>query len=182
MTVRGQDYQAALDAAVQHAQKWLAEVGDRAVPPAVDVDQVLAGLDRPLPDEGADPAAVVEELAAAVEPGLMAIGSGRFFGWVMGGTLPASLGADVLVSAWDQNAGMRTPTPGVAAVEETAARWLLDALHLPAGADVGFPTGGTTANFVGLAAGRHSVLEGAGWDVNARGLVGEVAARHVAVA
>lgn len=172
MTVRGQDYQAALDAAVQHAQKWLAEVGDRAVPPAVDVDQVLAGLDRPLPDEGADPAAVVEELAAAVEPGLMAIGSGRFFGWVMGGTLPASLGADVLVSAWDQNAGMRTPTPGVAAVEETAARWLLDALHLPAGADVGFPTGGTTANFVGLAAGRHAVLERAGWDVNARGLVG----------
>ncbi len=172
MTVHGRDYEAALDAATRHAKDWLAGVGDRPVPPTSDIGAVLAALDGPLPEHGTAPQDVVDELAAAVEPGLLAIGSGRFFGWVMGGTLPASLGADLLVSAWDQNAGMRTPTPGVAAVEETAARWLLEALRLPATADVGFPTGGTTANLVGLAAGRHAVLARAGWDVNERGLVG----------
>jgi glutamate/tyrosine decarboxylase-like PLP-dependent enzyme len=172
MTVHGRDYEAALDAATTHAKEWLATVGDRPVPASADIAAVLASLDGPLPEHGAEPGDVVDELAAAVEPGLLAIGSGRFFGWVMGGTLPASLGAEVLVSAWDQNAGMRTPTPGVVAVEETAARWLLDALHLPATADVGFPTGGTSANFVGLAAGRQAVLARAGWDVNERGLAG----------
>jgi glutamate/tyrosine decarboxylase-like PLP-dependent enzyme len=172
MTVRGRDYRAALDAALTHATAWLDDVGTRPVPPRATVEEVLATLDGPLPDEGADPAAVVDELAAAVEPGLMAIGSGRFYGWVMGGTLPAALGADVMVSAWDQNAGMRVPTPGVVGVEETAARWLLDALHLPATADVGFPTGGTTANLAGLAAARLAVLARVGWDVNDRGLAG----------
>ena len=81
MTVHGHDYQAALDVAVRHARTWLDDVGERPVPPTADVDAVLAGIDRPFPEAGADPAAVVEELAAAVEPGLMAIGSGRFFGW-----------------------------------------------------------------------------------------------------
>jgi len=171
MTVHGRDYEAAFDAAAKHAKDWLATVGDRPVPARAGIDEILGTLAGPLPDDGTEPAAVVDELAAAVEPGLMAIGSGRFFGWVMGGTLPASLGADVLVSAWDQNAGMRTPTPGISAVEETAARWLLDALHLPEGSDVGFPTGGTTANFVGLAAGRQAVLARAGWNVNDLGLV-----------
>ena len=171
MTVQGRDYEAAFDAAAKHAKDWLATVGERPVPARADIDEILGTLAGPLPEDGSDPAAVVDELAAAVEPGLMAIGSGRFFGWVMGGTLPASLGADVLVSAWDQNAGMRTPTPGISAVEETAGRWLLEALHLPEGSDVGFPTGGTTANFVGLAAGRQAVLAQAGWNVNDLGLV-----------
>lgn len=172
MTVHGHDYEAALDAAMRNARHWLDRVGERPVPPRATIQEVLGRLGGALPEAGTDPATVVDELAAAVEPGLMAIGSGRFFGWVMGGTLPAALGADLLVSAWDQNAGMRLPTPGVVGVEETAARWLLEALHLPAGAEVGFPTGGTTANFVGLAAGRLAVLDRAGWDVNARGLAG----------
>ncbi len=172
MTVHGRDYEAALDVATKHAKDWLASVGERPVPARADIGAVLGALDGPLPGGGKAPQDVVDELAAAVEPGLLAIGSGRFFGWVMGGTLPASLAADVLVSAWGQNAGMRTPTPGVAAVEETAARWLLEALHLPRTADVGFPTGGTTANFVGLAAGRQAVLERAGWDVTTCGLIG----------
>jgi glutamate/tyrosine decarboxylase-like PLP-dependent enzyme len=171
MTVHGRDYEAAFDAAAKHAKDWLTTVGERPVPARTGIDEILGTLAGPLPGDGTEPAAVVDELAAAVEPGLMAIGSGRFFGWVMGGTLPASLGADVLVSAWDQNAGMRTPTPGISAVEETAARWLLDVLHLPEGSDVGFPTGGTTANFVGLAAGRQAVLARAGWNVNDLGLV-----------
>jgi glutamate/tyrosine decarboxylase-like PLP-dependent enzyme len=129
-------------------------------------------FDEPLPDGPTDPAEVVDRLARTAEPGLMAIGSGRFFGWVMGGTLPAALGADWLVSAWDQNNGMRLATPATAAIEERAGAWLLDVLGLPATSTVGFTTGGTMANFVGLAAGRGAVLEAAGWDVNRDGLTG----------
>jgi len=98
--------------------------------------------------------------------------SGRFFGWVIGGTLPAALGADVLVSSWDQNAAMRYASPSTAAIEEVAGEWLLDLLGLPAGADVGFTTGATMANWTGLTAARASVLDAVGWDVNARGLAG----------
>jgi glutamate/tyrosine decarboxylase-like PLP-dependent enzyme len=115
---------------------------------------------------------VIDELAAFAEPGLMAMPSGRFFGWVIGGTLPAALAADWLVTAWDQNAGMRFATPAAAVLEETAACWLLDLLGLPPGADVRFTTGGTMANFVGLAAGRQWVLERAGWDLDRDGLAG----------
>jgi glutamate/tyrosine decarboxylase-like PLP-dependent enzyme len=123
---------------------------------------------------------VIDRLAAAVEPGLMAIGSGRFFGWVMGGALPAAVAADWLVTAWDQNAGMRDATPGVVAAEETAAAWLLRLLGLPAGSAVGFVTGATTANFTGLAAARHRVLARAGWDVERDGLAGAPRVRVLA--
>ncbi|MCK9793401.1 pyridoxal-dependent decarboxylase [Isoptericola sp. 4D.3] len=172
MTARGKDFDGALDRAAHHARVWLEDVGERPVPPRADADAVGRTLAGPLPDRGLAPDGVVDELASRVEPGLMAIGSGRFFGWVMGGTLPAALGADWLVSAWDQNAGMRFSTPGVVAVEEAAGRWVLDALGLPAGADVGFVTGATTASFTGLGAARGAVLARAGWDVHERGLVG----------
>ena len=102
----------------------------------------------------------------------MAMPSGRFFGWVIGGTLPAALASDWLVSAWDQNAGMSYGSPAIAAIEEIAGAWLLDILGLPAGSDVGFATGATMANFIGIAAGRGWVLEQAGWDVNANGFNG----------
>lgn len=125
-----------------------------------------------LPDRPTDPIVVVDELARLAEPGLMAIGSGRFFGWVMGGTLPAALAADWLVSAWDQNNGLRYATPAAAAIEERAGAWILDLLGLPATSSVGFTTGGTMANFVGLAAARGAVLEAAGWNVNRDGLLG----------
>ena len=129
-------------------------------------------LGGPLPDGPTDPARVVDLLAEAAEPGLMAMGSGRFYGWVIGGTLPAALAADWLVSAWDQNTGLRFATPATVAVEEVAAAWLLDLLGLPATADVGFVTGGTMANFTGLVSGRHALLTDAGWDVNRLGLLG----------
>ena len=102
----------------------------------------------------------------------MAMPSGRFFGWVIGGTLPAALGADWLTGAWDQNAGMRYATPGVVAAEEAAAGWLLDLLGLPPGSAVGFTTGATMASFTGLAAARQHVLARAGWDVERLGLAG----------
>jgi glutamate/tyrosine decarboxylase-like PLP-dependent enzyme len=147
-------------------------MADRRVPPEADTDTLRARLSGPLPDGPVDPAEVVDLLAAAVAPGLMAMPSGRFFGWVIGGTLPAALAADWLTSAWDQNSGMRYATPGTVAVEEVAAEWLLDLLGLPTGADLGFVTGATMANFTGLAAARQQVLTDAGWDLNRLGLTG----------
>lgn len=166
------DYEKALDRAAEHAKQWLGTVRQRPVAPTATADELAATFGGALPAEGCEPAEVVDMLATGAEPGLMAIGSGRFFGWVMGGTLPAGLASDWLVSAWDQNAGMRYATPAVAAIEEAAARWLLDLLGLPEGADVGFSTGATMANFTGLAAARSSVLARAGWDVHRHGLTG----------
>ncbi len=165
-------YAASLDRAANRARQWLASVPTRPIPPRRDADSLLADLDGSLPEQPSDPAAVVDELADVVEPGLMAMPSGRFFGWVIGGTLPAALGADWLTSAWDQNTGMRFATPGTAVVEEVAGRWVLDLLGLPSTADVGFVTGGTMANFTGLAAGRQRVLTDAGWDLDRHGLTG----------
>ena len=172
MTARGKDYAAALDAAAGHARRWLDSVPERPVPPQQDADALRAAFGETLPDEPCDAAEVVDALAAAMDPGLMDIASGRFFGWVMGGTLPSALAADWLVSAWDQNTGLRKATPGTAAAEETAGRWLLDVLGLPAGSDVGFVTGATMANFACLAAAREQVLRDLGWDVSTQGLSG----------
>lgn len=164
------DYRAALERAHHHASEWLDSVPTRPVRPSAAVDELdFAG---PLPDGPTDAAEVVDELVRKAEPGLMAIPSGKFYGWVMGGTLPAALAADWLVSAWDQNSGLRFATPAAAAIEEAAGAWLLELLGLPLDSDVGFTTGGTTANMVGLAAGRGEVLRRAGWDVNADGLQG----------
>jgi glutamate/tyrosine decarboxylase-like PLP-dependent enzyme len=166
------DRAAALSTAAAAAERWLTAVDTRSVPSSGTAEDAMARLGTALPASPTDPAAVVERLAAAVEPGLMAIGSGRFYGWVMGGTLPAALGADWLVSAWDQNAGMRDSTPGVVAAEEIAAAWLLDLLGLPSGAAVGFTTGATMANLTGLAAARHRVLAAAGRDDRVDALAG----------
>ncbi|MCU1657014.1 MAG: putative amino acid decarboxylase, pyridoxal-dependent protein [Pseudonocardiales bacterium] len=177
MSAQPELYTAALDRASAHARAWLASVPDRPVGPRVSADDVAAGFGGGLPEDPCPAADVVDQLAAAAEPGLMAIASGRFFGWVMGGTLPAALAADWLVSAWDQNAGLRYATPAAAAVEETAGAWLLDLLGLPEGADVGFVTGATMANFAGLAAARQHVLSEAGWDLDRLGLTGAPAMR-----
>jgi glutamate/tyrosine decarboxylase-like PLP-dependent enzyme len=154
-----------------HAREWLASLPDRRVPAQGTIEDARERFGSELPETGAPPADVVDRLAAAAGPGLMASASGRFFGWVMGGTLPAALAADWLVSAWDQNAGMRASTPGVVAAEEIAGEWLLELLGLPAGSAVGFPTGATLANVTCLAAARDSVLAAAGWDIT-QGLAG----------
>jgi glutamate/tyrosine decarboxylase-like PLP-dependent enzyme len=163
---------AALDRAVAHAHRWLESVPGRRVPAEGTADDAAHRLGTDLPPHGRPATEVIDRLAAAVEPGLMANASGRFFGWVMGSSLPAALAADWLVSAWDQNAGMRDATPGVVGVEEVAAAWLLRLLGLPAGAAVGFATGATMANFTCLAAARDRVLARTGWDVAADGLSG----------
>src|SRR5215212_3542879 len=168
---------ASLERAVAHARRWLESVPGRRVPPTGTADDAAARLGVALPAHGRPATEALDELAAAVEPCLMANASGGFFGWVMGSTLPAALAADWLVSAWDQNAGMRDSTPGVVAAEEIAASWLVDLLGLPANAAVGFTTGATMANFTCLAAARHRVLADRGWDDQVKGLAGAPAVR-----
>jgi glutamate/tyrosine decarboxylase-like PLP-dependent enzyme len=136
------------------------------------VDEVVDRLGTDLPQAPTPADQVVDLLAEAVEPGLVASPSGRFFGFVIGGAHPAALAADRLVGAWDQNSGIKALTPGVVAAEQVAARWLLDLLGLPPGSGVGFVTGATMSNFTCLAAARDEVLRRAGHDVRADGLVG----------
>jgi len=164
MTGNRPEYSAALDAAHRHALSWLDSVDDRPVRPEVDVVGMLARLDPELPEHGEAPLEVVDALAEAAEPGLMAMGSPRFYGFVIGGTYPAALAADWLVSTWDQNTGSRQPTPATAAVEEVAAGWLVELLGLPAGSGVGFATGATSANLSCLVAARDAVLRARGHD------------------
>ena len=168
---------AGLDRAHAHAVEWLASLADRQVPPPLGVAGMAARLDPVLPDGPTDPAVVVDELAAACEPGLTAMPGGRFFGFVIGGTHPAALAADWLTSAWDQNSGLRMLTPAHTAVEDLAEAWLVDLLGLPEGSAVGFVTGGTMANFTCLAAGRDEVLRRAGWDAATQGLLGSPGVR-----
>jgi glutamate/tyrosine decarboxylase-like PLP-dependent enzyme len=171
------DRTSGLDRAHEHAVAWLASLEGRPVPPRQTTEEVLERLDPHLQDGPRTAAEVVDEIAAACEPGLTAMPGGRFFGFVIGGTHPAALAVDWLVSAWDQNAGLRMLTPAHSAVEEVTEAWLLDLLGLPADSAVGFVTGGTMANFTCLAAARDEVLRRAGWDVAERGLVGSPGVR-----
>jgi glutamate/tyrosine decarboxylase-like PLP-dependent enzyme len=140
--------------------------------PELTADGLRRTLGGPLPELGEEPWSVVDALAAGVEPGLVAMGSPRYFGFVIGGSVPAALAADWLTSAWEQNAVLYLGTPAASVVEEIAAGWLVDLLGLPSGTSVGFTTGATMANLTGLAAARHGVLRAVGWDVEEDGLVG----------
>jgi glutamate/tyrosine decarboxylase-like PLP-dependent enzyme len=156
------------------------QAGDRPVHPGdVDLDAIRARLGR-LPDEPTPPDVVVDELADAVEPALVATTGPRYFGFVVGGALDAASAADVLATGWDQPAFNPTTSPAAAVVEEVAGAWLTDLLGLPTGASFGFVTGGQAANTVSLAAARHHVLGRAGWDVEASGLAGGPPVRVVA--
>lgn len=170
----------ALARAHEHALSWLATLPDRPVPPTASVAEVVAALGTELPDGPTDPVDVIDLLARAAEPGLTAMPSGRFFGFVIGGTHPAAMAADWLTSAWDQNAGMRTVTPAATAADDIAEAWVLDLLGLPADGAVGFVTGGTTANFTCLAAARDAMLSRVGWDVAVHGLAGSPGVRVLA--
>ena len=163
-------------AAAPPAAGWTA-LPERPVRPEAGARAMLDAFAVPLPDAGADPADVVRDLVARAEPGLMASGSGRFLGWVIGGALPVAVAADWLVSAWDQNCAMSEPFPATTMIEQVAAGWILELLDLPRAASVGFVTGGQMANTACLAAARNHVLAAHGWDVEADGLQG---APHVA--
>jgi glutamate/tyrosine decarboxylase-like PLP-dependent enzyme len=166
------DWEGLLQGTTRIAREWLESLPERRVFPEVTADELRDGFPEDLPDDGVDPTAVVEELARAAGPGLVATPGPRYFGFVIGGSLPASVAADWLTSAWDQNGGLFVSSPASSVIEEVAARWILDVAGLPAGCGVGFATGATIATFTGLAAARCAVLDRAGWDVEADGLVG----------
>ncbi len=163
---------AALGRAHELAMSFLAGLDERPVWARASYDAMLAALGGDLPREGTDPVAVIDDLAARADPGLVGIAGGRFFGFVIGGGLPAALGADWLTSVWDQNAGLNALTPAAAAAEVVAGEWIVAALGLPAGTTVGFVTGGMMANYSCLSAARHAVLARHDWDVPQRGLFG----------
>jgi glutamate/tyrosine decarboxylase-like PLP-dependent enzyme len=161
----------ALDPVFERAQElargYLGELGERPVGAGDPSD-----LRRELTDSGEDAVKVLEHLAADAEPGLVESTGPRYFGFVVGGSLPVALAADWLASTWDQTASFNVAAPAVAAIEETASAWVLDILGLPPEAGLGFPTGAQMANFTCLAAARGELLRREGWDVEADGLFG----------
>lgn len=158
--------------AAARAIAYLETLDDRTVTASPAALQGLAALETPLPEGPADPTETLRLLDEFGSPATTATAGGRYFGFVTGGSLPAALAAAWLAAAWDQNAGLSVMSPVATALEETARRWLLEALGLPPESGAGFVTGGTMANFTALAAARHAVLAQVGWDVEADGLFG----------
>ena len=154
------------------AADFYASLPERPVGATATASELRNALAGPLPESPIDPHTVIAELAAAADAGIVAEAAGRYFGFVIGGAVPASLAADWLTSAWDQNAGLYIGGPSAAIVEEVAGEWLIDLLGLPEHVSYGFVTGGQMASFTALAAARHHVLANANWDVERQGLNG----------
>jgi glutamate/tyrosine decarboxylase-like PLP-dependent enzyme len=166
------DIRALLHRTADLAADFLDSVDARPVFPRVTPEELLQQLGGPLPERPTDPQQVVEQLVQSVEPGLVAIPSGRYFGFVNGGELPAALAADWLTSAWDQNAGLYASGPAAAVVEEVVGDWITELLGLPEQSSVGLVTGTQMGSVTALAAARFRVLERAGWDPAREGLAG----------
>ncbi len=166
------DHRSLLSRTADLAIEFLESLPERRVGAAASIEELRTALGGSLPERGEEAREVVERLARAADPGLVGMAGPRYFGFVIGGHVPASLAADWLTSTWDQNATLYATSPANAVAEEVAAGWLLEALDLPRAASVGFTTGCAMANFTALAAARHAVLRRAGWDVEADGLFG----------
>jgi glutamate/tyrosine decarboxylase-like PLP-dependent enzyme len=160
------------DRAAAHARAYLTAVGERPVGATLTPDELRARLGGPLAPEGEDAARVIDTLAEAARQGTVASQGPRYFGFVTGGSVPAAIAADWLVSAWDQNAQMFVMSPFAAVVEEIVAEWVKELFDLPGAWSVGFVTGAQMATFTSLLVARHELLRRAGWDVETRGLTG----------
>jgi aromatic-L-amino-acid decarboxylase len=169
-----------LDIAFAEARRYLNSLGTRPVASRGTPAEMRAPLPGQFPERGMPANDVVRAIAAAADPGLTGNAGGRFFAWVKGGALPSALAADIMCSAWDQNAVLASTSPAGAVLEEVAGRFLLDALQLPADASYAFVTGCQMAHTTALAAARHAVLEQKGWDVESQGLQGAPAIRVLA--
>jgi glutamate/tyrosine decarboxylase-like PLP-dependent enzyme len=161
-----------LEEVAWRSARYLAGLNERPVFPTPAALSGLEAFDEPLPESPRDPREVLNLLDEVGSPATVTSAGGRYFGFVIGGALPATLAANWLAGVWDQNAGLKAASPVTAKLEQVALTWLLDVLDLPADAGAGFVTGATMANFSGLAAARHAVLKQAGWDVEAQGLFG----------
>lgn len=154
------------------ATRYLEGLNDRGVAPTPEALARLAKLHEPLPEHPTDPELVLDRLDRIGSPATMGMAGPRYFGFVIGGSLPAALAANWLAGAWDQAPGLFAASPIGTVLEEVCLPWLLDVLKLPTGCAGAFVTGATVANFTALAAARHRVLARAGWDVEADGLFG----------
>jgi glutamate/tyrosine decarboxylase-like PLP-dependent enzyme len=158
--------------AAKRASRYLESLSTRSVAPEKEAVAALARFDQDMPEHTSSAEAVLAELDEIGSPATMASAGGRFFGFVIGGALPATVAANWLATAWDQNAGLVVTAPANAALESVSLRWLKDIFHLPVQSAGGFVTCATAANFSALAAARHTLLARAGWDVEAHGLFG----------
>src|SRR5712691_5278587 len=161
-----------LHRAHEHAVQFLRSLPARHVGARASREELLSVLRAPLTQEGENANRVLDVLASAAERGAVGSAGPRYFGFVIGGSLPVALAADWITSAWDQNSGIFVTSPVVSVIEEIASEWLLDLFDLPRSASVGFVTGGQMANCTGLAAGRDAVLRRAGYNVEDDGLIG----------
>jgi glutamate/tyrosine decarboxylase-like PLP-dependent enzyme len=166
------DWKGPLGEAFDHAVAYLSDLAQRPVAASASTERLRATLGGPLPQGPSDPRQVVADLATAAAPGVVASGSGRYFGFVIGGSTPAAMAADWLTAAWDQNAGLQVAGPSASVVEEITAGWLAELLGLPDQVSVGFLTGAQMATFTGLVIGVREVLARHGWDVQSEGLFG----------
>ncbi|MBI3892440.1 MAG: aspartate aminotransferase family protein [Candidatus Wallbacteria bacterium] len=163
---------AGLHTVADQASEFLESLSTRHACGTITPMELFRAMDRPFPEDGSPADLVIRELINDVERGLVASASPRYFGFVVGGATRASLMADWLTSAWDQNAQVYTTSPAAATAEVIVARWLIELLGLPAQSSVGFVTGCQMANFTALAIARNAVLERAGWDLGKQGLFG----------
>jgi glutamate/tyrosine decarboxylase-like PLP-dependent enzyme len=170
MRTQTEQSQCAIQVASDRAQSYLAELYGRAVSPSPDAVAALEGFRTSLPDHPSDPVGTIDLLHSLGSPATTATAGGRFFGLVVGGSVPAALGARVLSSAWDQVVFNDSTSPVGIVLEEVAASWLLDLLDLPPTCSVGFVTGATMANVTCLAAARHEILRRQGWDARTQGI------------
>jgi glutamate/tyrosine decarboxylase-like PLP-dependent enzyme len=161
-----------LEDAARRAMAYIDSLDRRPVRPDPDAVARLEQLDVPAPQKPSPAAEVLARLDEFISPATMAMAGPRFFGFVIGGSLPVTVAANWLAAAWDQNTGFDVSTPGAARLEEVSRRWLLELLDLPRESAVGFVTGATVANFTALAAARNAVLKRCDWDVEAQGLFG----------
>ncbi len=161
-----------LQSTAERAVQYLEGLDRRGVAPTAAAIARLSALDQPLQMESCHPEEVLALLDEFGSPATVATTGQRFFGFVIGGSLPAALAASWLADSWDQNAGLWVASPAAATLEDIALRWMVDVLGLPPGTGGGFVTGATMANFTVVAAARHSVLAKVGWDVERDGLFG----------
>lgn len=167
-----QQFESVLGLAHQHALEYLMRLGPRPSNPPADLATLRARLSKPLGDDGIAPDEVIRDLARDTADGFMAMGGGRFFGWVNGGAVPAALAADWLTSAWDQNGALFATSPAASVTEEVAGGWLKGILGLPATASFAFVTGCQMAHVTCLAAARRRLLLRKNWDAERQGLFG----------
>jgi len=167
-----QQFTKSLEAAFQSARTYIENLDAMPVGATADVQTLRKQLSKPLTNDGMPPEKVIDELARDAQAGLIGTGTGRFFGWVIGGAVPAALAADILTSVWDQNGALYATSPAAAIVEEIAGAWLKEILGLPAHASFALVTGCQMAHTTCLAAARHALLSKLNWDVEEKGLFG----------